>query len=101
MGWFHHPEVLRIRFEDLILDRRSALLAILRFIEQRGFKASIPEERCVDLMERAIAPQKSPTFRRGQPGNWKEYFSEQNKRHFKGTTGDLLVSLGYEKDDDW
>ena len=101
MGWFHHPEVLCIRFEDLILDRRPTLLGILRFIELRGFKPSVPEERCVDLMERAIAPQKSPTFRRGQPGNWKEYFSEQNKRHFKETTGDLLVRLGYEKNDDW
>jgi len=101
MGWFDHPEVLCIRFEDLILDRRPTLLAILQFIKRRGFKSSMPDERCIDLMEQAIVPQKSPTFRRGQPGNWKEYFSEQNKRHFRETTGDLLVRLGYEKSDDW
>jgi hypothetical protein len=101
MGWFAHPEVLCIRFEDLILDRRPTLQAILGFIKQRGFRSSMPEETCIDLMEQVIIPKKSPTFRRGQPGNWKEYFSEQNKRNFKETTGDLLVSLGYEKSNDW
>jgi hypothetical protein len=49
----------------------------------------------------SIAPRKSGTFRKGQPGNWSEYFTEANKTLMKEVAGDLLVRLGYEKDKDW
>jgi hypothetical protein len=100
-GWLEEPGVLALRFEDLIVNRRASLAAILGYIEQQGFQPSLAEEKCVDILEQAIVPQKSPTFRRGQPGNWREHFSEQNKQHFRDVTGDLLVTLGYEKDDHW
>ena len=53
------------------------------------------------MLEQAIAPKKSGTFRKGQPGNWREHFSEANKAFFKENAGDLLIRLGYEKDHDW
>ena len=40
---------------------------------------------------------KSGTFRKGQPGNWQEHFTQANKAHFKATAGDLLIRLGYEQ----
>ena len=39
--------------------------------------------------------------RKGIAGDWKNVFTEQNKREFKAAAGDLLVRMGYEKDDDW
>jgi hypothetical protein len=30
-----------------------------------------------------------------------EFFSEEHKQLFKDVAGDLLVRLGYEKDNDW
>jgi len=31
----------------------------------------------------------------------KKYFTEAHKKIFKNAAGDLLVRLGYEKDNDW
>jgi hypothetical protein len=40
-------------------------------------------------------------FRKGVAGDWKNVFTEQDKRNFKAAAGDLLIELGYEGDDDW
>ncbi len=41
------------------------------------------------------------TFRKGQIGGWKKYFTEEHKRVFKQVAGQLLIDLGYEKDFNW
>jgi hypothetical protein len=52
-------------------------------------------------LTRAMDPKKSPTFRKGKSGDWKQHFSEDNKRLFKVKAGDVLIRLGYEKDNEW
>jgi sulfotransferase 6B1 len=101
LGWLEQPEVLSLRFEDLILEQPQALGRILDFLGQRGFKARVERGKAVRLLSQAIAPKKSGTFRKGKPGNWREHFTEVNKAFFKETTGDLLVRLGYEQDNEW
>ncbi len=101
LGWLEQPAVLCLRFEDLILDRQAALSKILDYLEQRGFTPTLPRPQAVEILQQAIAPKKSGTFRKGQPGNWREHFTAANKAFFKETAGDLLVRLGYEKDDNW
>ncbi len=32
---------------------------------------------------------------------WREHFSDEHKKLFKDVAGDLLVRLGYEKNNDW
>jgi hypothetical protein len=49
----------------------------------------------------AIQPKKSHTFRSGKTGGWREHFTDEHKKLFKDMTGDLLLKLDYEKDDDW
>jgi hypothetical protein len=49
----------------------------------------------------AINPSRSPTFRSGKTGEWEKYFTEEHKKIFKDAAGDLLVKLGYEKDNAW
>jgi hypothetical protein len=39
--------------------------------------------------------------RKGLAGDWMNHFKEQHKRYFKEHYNDLLVKLGYEKDNDW
>ncbi|MBI4530371.1 MAG: hypothetical protein HY709_02515 [Candidatus Latescibacteria bacterium] len=41
------------------------------------------------------------TFRKGVIGDWRNHFSEEHKRVFKELAGQLLIDLGYERDDDW
>lgn len=101
LGWLDQPEVLCLRFEELILAREAALERLLNFLCQRGFQPRLPREREIELLLQAVAPKKSGTFRKGQPGNWREHFSAENKRVFKNLTGDLLLRLGYEQTSDW
>ncbi len=101
LGWLEQPEVLCLRFEDLILERRPALNKILDYLERRGFSPTFPRDQAVAALESAILPKKSGTFRKGKPGNWREHFSEQNKALFKEMAGDLLIRLGYETSQDW
>ena len=101
MGWLEQPQVLSLRFEDLILDRDTAFGRLLDYLEGRGFRPQVSREQAVEVLKRAVAPRKSGTFRKGKPGNWQEYFSEQNKALFKEVAGDILIELGYERDLAW
>ena len=100
LGWLEHPEVLSIHFEDLINDRAATLTRILEH-----FLARVPlhsrQKLILDSLESSINPAKSPTFRSGKTGEWKQYFTEEHKKIFKDVAGDLLVKLGYESNYDW
>ncbi len=40
-------------------------------------------------------------YRKGVAGDWKNYFSSQDREKFKRIASDILVRLGYEKDYSW
>lgn len=101
LGWLDQPDVLCLRFEDLILQRQIALGKILDYLETRGFKTQTPRPAAIATLEQAIIPKKSGTFRKGKPGNWQEHFTDKNKALFKEKTGDLIIRLGYETGQDW
>jgi sulfotransferase 6B1 len=99
--WLKSPCVLCMRFEDLILDQQKTIGKILDYLSQRGFKLTINRQTAIKALQEAVAPKRSGTFRKGQPGNWREHFTEHNKEFFKKQTGDLLISMGYEENIDW
>ena len=101
IGWLDQSKVLSLRFEDLVLDRAAALGRILDHLAQGGFQPQPPRPQAIAALEAGIAPTASGTFRRGQPGEWRQHFTEENKRQFKSATGDLLQRLGYEADAQW
>jgi hypothetical protein len=101
LGWLDQSAVLSLRFEDLILKRNETLGQIFDHLAAHGFTPSIGREQAVTSLASAIAPRASGTFRRGQPGEWREHFTEANKRTFKTATGDLLQRLGYESNPQW
>jgi hypothetical protein len=101
MGWLDHPEVLAVHFEDFITNRRLAIEKVLDFAIQRGFRPTKKGDHAIDTLSEGIDPSRSPTFRSGKIGGWHEAFSEGHKQVFKQVTDDLLVRLGYERDDNW
>jgi hypothetical protein len=101
LGWLAQPDVFCLRFEDLILERDATLAKILGYLEVRGLNLQIPREQAIDMLKSGISPQKSGTFRKGQPGNWREHFTATNIARFKEVSSDLLLQLGYEDGDDW
>lgn len=101
LDWLERPEVLTLRFEDFLDERGETLGRVLEHAVQRGFPAPAEREQAIRALAEAIDPQRSPTFRSGKAGGWRELFSEDNKRLFKDVAGDLLIRLGYEHDLDW
>jgi hypothetical protein len=101
LGWFETPNVRCLRFEDLILNREPTLHKILDYLENYQLPITIPRETAIATLTQSIAPRKSGTFRKGQPGNWREHFTDGNVARFKEVAGELVVKLGYEKDRDW
>ena len=93
--------VMCIRFEDLINNRDVTLNAMLDEVEKTGYKIPTPREKALAVLVEAIQPKKSHTFRSGKTGGWKSHFTDEHKKLFKNVAGDLLVRLGYEKNNDW
>ena len=100
LGWLDHDEVLSIHFEDLINDRTSALTRIMDHFLARS-PLQVPRELILESLESSINPSRSPTFRSGKTGEWKKHFTQEHNKIFKEVGGDLLIRLGYEKDDNW
>jgi hypothetical protein len=100
LGWLDHSDVLSLHFEDLINDRVSTLTHIMDHLLAH---APLQADRSVilDSLESSINPKRSPTFRSGKTGEWKKHFTPGHKKLFKDVAGELLVRLGYEKDNDW
>jgi len=101
IGWFDVPGVLCLRFEDLILNRHPTLHKILDYLENYQLPITFSRESTIATLSHAIAPHKSGTFRKGQPGEWREHFTERNVARFKEVAGELVVMLEYEDGSDW
>ena len=100
LGWLDQPSVMKLHFEDLINDRTATLS---RIIDHFLIRVSLqtPQPLILEAIESSINPSRSSTFRSGKTGEWKQYFTEDHKKIFKDVAGDLLMKLGYEKDNDW
>jgi hypothetical protein len=99
--WLDQPAAMCIRFEDLINNCNATLNQMLDQIEKTGYKIPIPREKALEILTEAIQPKKSKTFRSGKTGGWRNHFTDTHKSLFKDVAGDLLVQLGYEKNNDW
>jgi hypothetical protein len=66
-------------------------------------------ERCIEATSferlskgRKRGEEDSSSFhRKGVAGDWRGVFTERDKEVFKEAAGELLIQLGYERDDDW
>jgi hypothetical protein len=101
LPWLDQPEVLSLSFEQLINDRTTCLEKMLTCVEEAGYLIGMERATLYAALNEAMSPERSPTFRAGRSGSWKEYFTERNKKEFKEVAGDLLEQLGYEDSDNW
>jgi len=95
LGWLETPGVLCLRFEDLILEREAAIGRILDYLEAFDFRPEVSRLEAIRSLAEAVDPQRSGTFRRGQPGEWREHFTAGNKRLFADLAAGLQDALGY------
>ncbi|MCS6906973.1 MAG: sulfotransferase domain-containing protein [Anaerolineales bacterium] len=101
LGWLEDASVLTLRYEDFFQDRQTTLRAILEHAVKRGFPLYRSFEEAVQILESHIRPQRSPTFRKGGTGGWREVFTPRHKQLFKEYCAGIVEALGYEEDENW
>jgi len=100
--YFYHPNILKIRYEDLAGEKsggslekqRQAILAIANFLN-----IYLSDGQLHYICESLYG--NTPTFRKGTIGQWKKYFDDELKEIYKKERGQLLIDFGYEKDFNW
>jgi hypothetical protein len=98
---------VEVRYEDLLARPEEEVRRLLEFLRAEASEKTV--KRCVNaasfekLSRGRTRGQEDPTsfFRKGIAGDWSNVFTEQDKVLFKKEAGDLLIQLGYEKDDSW
>lgn len=92
--------VQEVRFERLHadIDAERARLYRLLGLDAAGARAPSRETRTLPGFE-----SENPTsfFRKGEVGDWKQYFTPEARSWFKDAAGDILQRLGYENDNSW
>lgn len=97
-GWVDHPDVLTVRFEDLVGSRgggdddrqRDAIRTLASHVGH-----PVGDEQAAEIGRRMFGQGK--TFRRGWVGGWREYFGDDVAAVFDEAVGDRLTRLGYER----
>jgi hypothetical protein len=103
LKWSAETTNCTVRFESLIGptgggSRETQVREIGRIAKHLGVRLSTEDVECI--AEGTFDP-KSPTFRQGIVGDWKNHFSPEHKKVFKDMAGRLLIDLGYEKNLEW
>jgi hypothetical protein len=100
--WITHPLNYTTRFEKLVGPsgggaRDAQLEEIANVARHLGFRHQRRDrERIADDLFGGTA-----TFRKGLIGAWREFFTAEHRRAFRDEAGDVLIELGYEKDNCW
>jgi hypothetical protein len=101
LPWLNQAGVLSLRYEDLLANTKMELERIFDHAVTRGFQYRGEKSAAIQTLQESIKPSESPTFRTGVSGGWKKQFSPATKDLFKKVTGDLLIRLGYEQNQNW
>jgi len=119
-GWLDVPWVMPLKFSDVIADKERYCSEIVRYIVghcagHRGYEATLPQEAHDQAVELMVAnserTERSPTFRKGQSGGWRDEFKKAHVVAFMesdekwsreyGLENSWLVELGFEDDGNW
>ena len=102
LPWMAHPLVYTTRFEWLAGPQSGGD----QEVQQRELRniathvgLSVTQERLMRVAEGLYGG--TMTFRKGRIDRWREEFKEEHKSLIKAEMGDLIVRLGYERDDSW
>jgi hypothetical protein len=92
----YHPDVLNLRFEDLVGEEGGGSRAIQHEAVERWARflgVGTPTEQLIDGL---FGGTKS--FHAGRTDSWRDVFKEHHLRAFEREFGDVLVDYGYADD---
>lgn len=95
-----------VKYEDLLEKPEEEVKRLLKFLGADASEQVVSQCVRAASFERMAGGRKrgqeaASFFRKGIAGDWENVFVEQDKQEFKAAAGDLLIKLGYEKDNDW
>ena len=104
--WLDVEWVLQRRYEDCVARPQEAALEIIKYGLTRAlagfdvahmFDANWLREKAAVAVGNVEQRERSVTFRKGQPGEWREAFTERHIALWKANDpGDWITRLGYE-----
>jgi len=104
LPWMKARKFCTVKFENLIGSKgggsdEAQLLEIKNIAKYLGL--NLNDSQVKKVIDNLFG--QSSTFREGQIGSWKKYFTVDMKAAFKKAPGacELLIALGYEKDTKW
>lgn len=89
-----------VRYEDLIRDVETTRAGIYEFLGAAPGKAA-PVSRETKTLPGFEREDPKSFYRKGEAGDWKNYFDERSAQWFKACAAQQLIEAGYEKDDRW
>jgi hypothetical protein len=99
-------ELIVARYEELSVSPENTLRNIFERLDVEVDDTVIGDSISLFSFEKMSKRAKgcenlNSFFRKGIVGDWKNYFNDHHKLRFKSAAGELLIALGYEKDDNW
>ncbi|MFG0252235.1 MAG: hypothetical protein ACF8NJ_05105 [Phycisphaerales bacterium JB038] len=91
-GWLAAANTHVVRYEELC-DEEGCARVLPRLLAHLGL--SVAEAAVARAIEVGLQPQRSPTYRVGRCGRWRERFTPALLALYRGETGDLDARLGY------
>jgi len=92
-----------VKYEDLLQDTVAQTRRLVNFLGASSDKETV--RRCIKkasfkkLSKGRKRGEEDPSsfFRKGVAGDWKNVFTERDRRIFQEEAGNLLSKLGYER----
>lgn len=97
LGWLDCPEVLVLRYEEFAEDQHSAVARVFDHAVAHGFLPVVNRDLAIEKITEAVDPKRSPTFRSGKVGGWREAIDPENLQLIQEIMGGLLARLGYQE----
>lgn len=104
LPWIKAKNFTLIKFEDLVGEKgggsaQKQLQTIIKIGEHLQIKMT--PQKALTVIDNLFGG--TWTFREGQIGGWKKYFTPEIKKAFKQNTSlmNLLIELGYEQNNNW
>jgi hypothetical protein len=92
--------VLLLKYEEMLGDLERRRAEVYRFLGVDPSRAAAPSRETHTI---AGFGRDDPAsfYRKGEAGDWKNYFDSENAGWFKACAGKELIDAGYERDDGW
>ena len=101
--WRNLSNYIEVKYEDLVYNTVSSMDAVFDFLNLDA----IDEEKILSFYKYEHDLKHPQNIEVGKSlyaksiGRWKKDLSKKEIRIFKKMAGDLLIQLGYEKNNDW